>query len=206
MDFPHFAFWVFFEVWSFSHHYWRSCSLSLLILSLSSYFFFYPFLFGLTCWILHPFSDPFCYFIYLFIWTLTPFPLLIFFCRFWGTIDFIVGKYIYLFLLFYPCLSLWSSIFYGFLMESLESGLWVSFVNLGLYDSLGGEAAGALSAWSMAELLGPRLYSCCNCRNHVAFHDDIISKAFQVMKLKPNPFVLFCFILSAFDHLFKRVC
>ncbi|KAF3432781.1 hypothetical protein FNV43_RR23883 [Rhamnella rubrinervis] len=24
-----------------------------------------------------------------------------------------------------------------------------------------------------------RLYSCCNCRNHVSLHDDIISKAFQ---------------------------
>eukprot|EP00262_Sarcandra_glabra_P013352 TRINITY_DN3680_c0_g1_i1.p1 TRINITY_DN3680_c0_g1~~TRINITY_DN3680_c0_g1_i1.p1 ORF type:complete len:107 (+),score=12.14 TRINITY_DN3680_c0_g1_i1:357-677(+) len=31
----------------------------------------------------------------------------------------------------------------------------------------------------MAELAGPRLYSCYNCRNHVALHDDIISKAFQ---------------------------
>ncbi|CAL1373673.1 unnamed protein product [Linum trigynum] len=32
---------------------------------------------------------------------------------------------------------------------------------------------------AMAELVGPRLYSCCNCRNHVALHDDVISKAFQ---------------------------
>ncbi|CDP12212.1 unnamed protein product [Coffea canephora] len=31
----------------------------------------------------------------------------------------------------------------------------------------------------MAELMGPRLYSCCNCRNEVALHDDVISKAFQ---------------------------
>ncbi|KAL9246627.1 hypothetical protein vseg_020139 [Gypsophila vaccaria] len=31
----------------------------------------------------------------------------------------------------------------------------------------------------MAELLGPRLYSCCHCRCNVARHDDIISKAFQ---------------------------
>ncbi|BFG20548.1 hypothetical protein CerSpe_068220 [Prunus speciosa] len=31
----------------------------------------------------------------------------------------------------------------------------------------------------MAEFVGPRLYSCCNCRNHVALHDDVISKAFQ---------------------------
>ncbi|KAK9994840.1 hypothetical protein SO802_024543 [Lithocarpus litseifolius] len=28
-------------------------------------------------------------------------------------------------------------------------------------------------------VVGPRLYSCCNCRNHVSLHDDIISKAFQ---------------------------
>lgn len=32
----------------------------------------------------------------------------------------------------------------------------------------------------MAEIIGPRLYSCCNCKNEVALHDDIISKAFQV--------------------------
>uniref|UniRef100_A0A803L598 Yippee domain-containing protein n=1 Tax=Chenopodium quinoa TaxID=63459 RepID=A0A803L598_CHEQI len=31
----------------------------------------------------------------------------------------------------------------------------------------------------MAELIGPRVYSCSNCRNNVALHDDIISKAFQ---------------------------
>ncbi|PRQ60491.1 hypothetical protein RchiOBHm_Chr1g0381841 [Rosa chinensis] len=31
----------------------------------------------------------------------------------------------------------------------------------------------------MADLVGPRLYSCCNCRNHVSLHDDIVSKAFQ---------------------------
>ncbi|GJN35037.1 hypothetical protein PR202_gb23764 [Eleusine coracana subsp. coracana] len=30
-----------------------------------------------------------------------------------------------------------------------------------------------------AELVGPRVYSCCNCRNHICLHDDIISKAFQ---------------------------
>ncbi|KAJ8555919.1 hypothetical protein K7X08_013415 [Anisodus acutangulus] len=28
----------------------------------------------------------------------------------------------------------------------------------------------------MAEVIGPRLYSCCNCRNEVALHDDVISK------------------------------
>ncbi|KAF7131494.1 hypothetical protein RHSIM_Rhsim09G0207400 [Rhododendron simsii] len=32
----------------------------------------------------------------------------------------------------------------------------------------------------MAELFGPRLYSCYKCRNHVSLHDDIVSKAFQV--------------------------
>ncbi|XP_062156595.1 protein yippee-like At4g27745 [Alnus glutinosa] len=31
----------------------------------------------------------------------------------------------------------------------------------------------------MEGLVGPRLYSCCKCRNHVSRHDDIISKAFQ---------------------------
>ncbi|KAB2038313.1 hypothetical protein ERO13_D03G116000v2 [Gossypium hirsutum] len=31
----------------------------------------------------------------------------------------------------------------------------------------------------MAESLGPRLYSCYNCGNHVSLHDDIISKSFQ---------------------------
>ncbi|XP_038993565.1 protein yippee-like At4g27745 isoform X1 [Hibiscus syriacus] len=32
---------------------------------------------------------------------------------------------------------------------------------------------------SMAEMIGPRLYSCCNCRNQIALHDDVISKSFQ---------------------------
>ncbi|KAF8008382.1 hypothetical protein BT93_K2148 [Corymbia citriodora subsp. variegata] len=31
----------------------------------------------------------------------------------------------------------------------------------------------------MAEIVGPRIYSCYNCRNHVSMHDDIISKTFQ---------------------------
>ncbi|KAG6412761.1 hypothetical protein SASPL_125447 [Salvia splendens] len=35
----------------------------------------------------------------------------------------------------------------------------------------------------MDELVGPRLYSCYRCRNHVCLHDDIISKAFQVKHL-----------------------
>ena len=41
--------------------------------------------------------------------------------------------------------------------------------------------------WDMGEgdsqpaLTGPRIYSCCNCRCHVADHDDIISKCFQVL-------------------------
>ncbi|PIN24533.1 putative Yippee-type zinc-binding protein [Handroanthus impetiginosus] len=28
-------------------------------------------------------------------------------------------------------------------------------------------------------IIGPRLYSCCKCRNHIALHDDIVSKEFQ---------------------------
>lgn len=43
-----------------------------------------------------------------------------------------------------------------------------------------------------AELVGPRLYSCHNCRNHVALHDDIISKAFQVHHF--NFLTIFCLI------------
>ncbi|TYH58231.1 hypothetical protein ES332_D08G139000v1 [Gossypium tomentosum] len=31
----------------------------------------------------------------------------------------------------------------------------------------------------MEEMVGPRLYSCCNCRNQIALHDDVISKSFQ---------------------------
>ncbi|KAK9672410.1 hypothetical protein RND81_12G098700 [Saponaria officinalis] len=31
----------------------------------------------------------------------------------------------------------------------------------------------------MAEMVGPRVYSCYKCRNQVCLHDDIISKAFQ---------------------------
>lgn len=31
----------------------------------------------------------------------------------------------------------------------------------------------------MAESVGHRIYSCCNCRNHVSYHEDVISKAFQ---------------------------
>uniref|UniRef100_A0A0A9G7J9 Yippee domain-containing protein n=1 Tax=Arundo donax TaxID=35708 RepID=A0A0A9G7J9_ARUDO len=47
----------------------------------------------------------------------------------------------------------------------------------------------------MAELVGPRVYSCCNCRNHVCLHDDIISKAFQVRSQGSFafPFVPSCF-------------
>ncbi|KAL6182805.1 hypothetical protein ACLB2K_044217 [Fragaria x ananassa] len=44
----------------------------------------------------------------------------------------------------------------------------------------------------MAELVGPRLYSCCKCRNHVALHDDIISKAFQWGLKKTDPSSLVC--------------
>ncbi|KAH7692377.1 putative Yippee-type zinc-binding protein [Dioscorea alata] len=31
----------------------------------------------------------------------------------------------------------------------------------------------------MGETIGPRLYSCSKCGNHVSLHDDIISKSFQ---------------------------
>ncbi|KAJ8751885.1 hypothetical protein K2173_026089 [Erythroxylum novogranatense] len=34
----------------------------------------------------------------------------------------------------------------------------------------------------MEQLMGPRLYSYCNCRNHVSLHGDVISKAFQKWK------------------------
>nr|CAD1830289.1 unnamed protein product [Ananas comosus var. bracteatus] len=43
----------------------------------------------------------------------------------------------------------------------------------------------------MAEVVGPRIYSCYNCRNHVCLHDDIISKAFQV-----KHFTWSCFLFS----------
>lgn len=33
----------------------------------------------------------------------------------------------------------------------------------------------------MEDSIGPRLYSCYKCRNHLALHDDIISKGFQVI-------------------------
>ncbi|KAM3196825.1 hypothetical protein ACQJBY_072491 [Aegilops geniculata] len=41
--------------------------------------------------------------------------------------------------------------------------------------------SGSIQDWlETAELVGPRVYSCRHCRNHVCLHDDIISKAFQV--------------------------
>ncbi|KAL8540993.1 hypothetical protein ACS0TY_002325 [Phlomoides rotata] len=37
-----------------------------------------------------------------------------------------------------------------------------------------------ISLWKMGDsMIGPRLYSCYKCRNHVALHDDIVSKGFQ---------------------------
>ncbi|MFQ6626420.1 hypothetical protein Gotur_006017 [Gossypium turneri] len=33
-------------------------------------------------------------------------------------------------------------------------------------------------------MVGPRLYSCCNCRNQIALHDDVISKSFQIYVAK----------------------
>ncbi|KAG5122728.1 hypothetical protein JHK84_041068 [Glycine max] len=48
----------------------------------------------------------------------------------------------------------------------------------------------------MAEIVGPRLYCCCNCRNQVSLHDDIIAKTFQVevrtyvlIHIIPTPFL-----------------
>ncbi|KAK4384819.1 protein yippee-like [Sesamum angolense] len=41
------------------------------------------------------------------------------------------------------------------------------------------EVSGLGSFCSMGEIVGPRLYCCYKCRNHVSLHDDIISKAFQ---------------------------
>ncbi|KAL2226925.1 UNVERIFIED_CONTAM: Protein yippee-like protein [Sesamum indicum] len=41
------------------------------------------------------------------------------------------------------------------------------------------EVSGLGSFCSMGEVVGPRLYCCYKCRNHVSLHDDIISKAFQ---------------------------
>ncbi|KAF8028037.1 hypothetical protein BT93_E0832 [Corymbia citriodora subsp. variegata] len=51
------------------------------------------------------------------------------------------------------------------------------------------EVVWLLAAWlrevggggAMAEAIGPRLYSCWHCRNHVALHDDVISKSFQIL-------------------------
>ncbi|XP_065031596.1 protein yippee-like At4g27745 isoform X1 [Musa acuminata AAA Group] len=36
------------------------------------------------------------------------------------------------------------------------------------------------AAFAMEGSVGPRVYSCSNCGNHVCLHDDIISKAFHV--------------------------
>ncbi|KAI5060968.1 hypothetical protein GOP47_0023473, partial [Adiantum capillus-veneris] len=38
------------------------------------------------------------------------------------------------------------------------------------------------SSCMYAKMNGPRLYSCSKCRRSIAFHDDIISKAFQGKK------------------------
>lgn len=45
----------------------------------------------------------------------------------------------------------------------------------------------------MEEVIEARLYSCCNCRNHVALHDDVISKAFQG---KSGRAFLFCHAMN----------
>jgi len=41
----------------------------------------------------------------------------------------------------------------------------------------------AHKSFEMENLIGTRLYFCFNCRNHVALHDDVISKTFQVNTL-----------------------
>ncbi|CAL5323376.1 unnamed protein product [Camellia sinensis] len=51
---------------------------------------------------------------------------------------------------------------------------WV-ITSLIVVEVFGAEFVGLMAE----ELVGPRLYSCYNCRNHVSLHDDIISKAFQ---------------------------
>lgn len=43
----------------------------------------------------------------------------------------------------------------------------------------------------MEEVNGLRLYCCSNCRNHVALHDDVISKAFQVNTILSQFYLLF---------------
>lgn len=63
-----------------------------------------------------------------------------------------------------------SGCIYGFLCVLVTKG-----------EDLVGAIDHALKVFDkMAHSIGPRLYSCCNCRNHVGLHDDIISKAFQV--------------------------
>ncbi|XP_044956650.1 protein yippee-like At4g27745 [Hordeum vulgare subsp. vulgare] len=40
--------------------------------------------------------------------------------------------------------------------------------------------SGSIQDWlETSELVGPRVYTCSHCRNHVCLHDDIISKDFQ---------------------------
>lgn len=38
----------------------------------------------------------------------------------------------------------------------------------------------SFKSFDMEDLIETRLYFCFHCRNHVALHDDVISKAFQV--------------------------
>ncbi|KAK4354001.1 hypothetical protein RND71_026195 [Anisodus tanguticus] len=44
----------------------------------------------------------------------------------------------------------------------------------------------------MEGVVGPRIYSCCKCRNHIALHDDIVSKKFQVGKQWESLFIYAC--------------
>lgn len=54
------------------------------------------------------------------------------------------------------------------------------------------------SSCRMGETIGPRLYSCSKCGNHVGLHDDIISKSFQVKFLPDFSefFLVFTFFLE----------
>uniref|UniRef100_A0A7I3ZUW2 Yippee domain-containing protein n=1 Tax=Physcomitrium patens TaxID=3218 RepID=A0A7I3ZUW2_PHYPA len=61
-----------------------------------------------------------------------------------------------------------------------------------------GEGDGEAGFTAAPAIPGPRIYSCCNCRCHVADHDEIISKCFQVriyakivMNSLPGRFCLF---------------
>ncbi|MCD7448642.1 Protein yippee-like 2 [Datura stramonium] len=75
-----------------------------------------------------------------------------------------------------------------FLLEQNSGSYFFSFKDLVIWVSGVRVRSLSLDFCRMDELVGPRLYSCYKCRNHVSLHDDIISKAFQArgVNLKPN--------------------